>query len=64
MVVNGTLFEEMQKGSVWELLNRLELDFEKVVVEVCGEIVPKSNYETFQLDERSVIEIVSFVGGG
>ena len=32
--------------------------------EINGEIIPKKDYETVQIKENDVIEVVSFVGGG
>lgn len=64
MVVNGEVLAKFNGSSVTELLSHLKLNPEKVVVEVNGEIVSKSHYAEPLLDEKSVIEIVSFVGGG
>jgi len=36
----------------------------KIAVEINGEIIPKKDYETVQIKENDVIEVVSFVGGG
>lgn len=37
---------------------------ERIAVECNGEIVPKADYGTRVLQDRDVLEIVSFVGGG
>lgn len=50
--------------TVDNLLKRLGLDKNKVVVEVNFEIVPKEKYSVKILDKEDRVEIVSFVGGG
>ena len=43
----------------WKILSK-----NKIAVEINGEIIPKKDYETVQIKENDVIEVVSFVGGG
>jgi sulfur carrier protein len=64
VIINGKMQSEMVKGTVIQVLSSLELQMERVVVEVNGEIIPKANYSTHLIDEESKVEIVSFVGGG
>lgn len=63
MVING-IEKQMDNLTVIELLISLNLSEKLVVVEVNGAIVGKEHYETFELDQSHVVEIVSFVGGG
>ncbi len=39
-------------------------DIKRVAVELNGEILPKTQYETTILQDGDCVEIVSFVGGG
>lgn len=64
MIVNGTIRTDLRVRSLTELLSRLNLEPEKVVVELNGDIISKNRYDEPLLDEKSSIEIVSFVGGG
>lgn len=64
MVINGQQHPYFSEGTVTSLLERLNLDTAKVVVEVNGEIIPKSQYPDFHIDKSAQVEIVSFVGGG
>ena len=50
--------------SVREVLNKLNFDDTKVVVERNLEIVPKSAYDSVFVSEADELEVVSFVGGG
>ena len=36
----------------------------RIVVEINGDIVPKTDYEKVTISDNDVIEVVSFVGGG
>lgn len=64
MLVNGKSLEHLKVRSVSALLEALKLSQERVVVELNGDIISKEHYEQPLLDEKSVIEIVRFVGGG
>lgn len=64
MIINGQEHPDFLEGTVNEMLSNLNLDVAKVVVEVNGEIVPKSQYNTYAIDKAAQVEIVSFVGGG
>ena len=47
-----------------EYLEKNNFDIKKIAVEINGDIVPKSRYESTVLCDGDAIEIVSFVGGG
>lgn len=64
MIVNGKEMNATDTKTVEALLNTLDLKPERVVVELNGDIINKAKYNEPLLDEKSVIEIVSFVGGG
>lgn len=61
--VNGSQME-LSDISVTELLSQENYDIKRIAVEVNGQIVPKTQYESFMLKDGDNIEIVSFVGGG
>ncbi|AZR73199.1 thiamine biosynthesis protein ThiS [Anoxybacter fermentans] len=64
MIINGKEMDFEIGITVDNLLKRLGLDKNKVVVEVNFEIVPKEKYSVKILDKEDRVEIVSFVGGG
>lgn len=63
MLVNG---KEMhfENITIVRLLENLNLDMNKVVVEVNLDIISKENYSEYILNKEDKIEIISFVGGG
>lgn len=62
MKVNGQFCERAE--TVAALLALRGLDPQRVAVELNGDIVPRDAFATTALAEDSVLEIVSFVGGG
>lgn len=50
--------------TVAEYLADNGFDVKRVAVELNGDILPKSQYESTLLQDGDSIEIVSFVGGG
>ncbi len=50
--------------TVAEHLTESGYDIKRVAVEINGDILPKSQYESTLLQEYDCVEIVSFVGGG
>mgnify|MGYP001238922860 CR=1 FL=1 len=61
--INGT--ETNAAGmTVAEYLEKTNYDKKRIAIEVNGNIIPKSQYESFTFSENDNIEIVSFVGGG
>lgn len=63
MIVNGRTRDDFIGLSLEEVLDRLGLDKEYLVVELDGKIIAKENYK-FRLEKENTLEIVSFVGGG
>jgi sulfur carrier protein len=47
-----------------EYLKKKEYPIQRIAVEINGNIIPKSKYDTTILKDNDIIEIVSFVGGG
>lgn len=52
------------EGSVYSLIEKLNLNPEVCAVLVNGSIVKKEYWKSFYLKENDYVEIVSFVGGG
>jgi len=50
--------------TVIEYLSESSYDKKRVAVELNGDILPKSQYDTTVFRDGDIIEIVSFVGGG
>ena len=64
MIVNGKKSDFDAGITVNELLQKLNLSKDKVVVEVNLEIIAKEQYVARALNTGDKVEIVSFVGGG
>ncbi|AEB75355.1 sulfur carrier protein ThiS [Clostridium botulinum] len=64
MIVNGEKMSFEDDMTVEELLNKLELNSSKVVVEVDMDIISKQQYSIKKVNFNSKVEIIQFVGGG
>lgn len=62
--VNGKKLEEKEGKTILELLKEQEYNTAHIVVELNEEILPKSEYDRYLIQENDVIEIVCFMGGG
>ena len=62
--LNGDLYEINNGTSLNQLLNKLNIQKNKVAVEVNGEIVEKNKYSNLILNKNDRVEIVQFIGGG
>ncbi len=61
--LNGQDYET-QAETVAQLLRELEIQPERVAVEVNLQIVKKAQYDEFRIKEGDAVEVVHFVGGG
>jgi sulfur carrier protein len=61
--VNGEE-QTIESTSVLGYLKEIEIDPQRVAVELNLDILPKGEYDTTQLKDGDRIEIVHFVGGG
>jgi sulfur carrier protein len=62
--VNGQM-EHVDDGlTLSDYLKHKKLESEAVVVELNLAIIPKENYPTCNLNDKDILEIVRFVGGG
>ncbi|MDR5658721.1 sulfur carrier protein ThiS [Serpentinicella sp. ANB-PHB4] len=64
MIINGKKMDFELGITVTEVLKRLELPNQTVVVELNLDIVPAEKYNTTTINEGDKVEIVKFVGGG
>lgn len=64
MIVNGKEMALPGGITVAELFNQLELEQDRVVVEINREIIPREAYLGTKINSGDQVEIVSFVGGG
>ncbi|MBQ8011524.1 MAG: sulfur carrier protein ThiS [Oscillospiraceae bacterium] len=62
--INGESIPDAEKKTVMQYLTDTGYDPKRVAVEMNGDILPKSQYESTALQDGDSIEIVSFVGGG
>ena len=61
--VNG-VDHEYRAGTVEELLTRLDIEPRGIAVALDGEIVRRSTWPTTDVDDGSVVEIVTAAAGG
>ena len=47
-----------------QLVEKLGLQGRRIAMEVNQEIVPRSSYDTYQIQENDKVEIIHAVGGG
>ncbi|SHH24190.1 sulfur carrier protein ThiS [Tepidibacter thalassicus] len=64
MIVNGEKIDFKEEITVKDLLEKLNLNPDTVVVEVNFNIISKSEYTDKKLSKKDKIEIINFVGGG
>ncbi len=61
--INGEMLDKNGK-SISDILNEMEINIQRVAVELNEEIVPKAKYDDTILNDGDSVEIVRFVGGG
>ena len=64
ITVNGESRTIKTEASVEDLVDVLGLRGQRIAVEVNREIVPRSEYNHFKLNESDSVEIVNAIGGG
>ncbi len=64
ITLNGEQSEIDARAAVSDLITTLGLKPERIAVEINGQIVRRSNWESTTLVEGDKVEIVHFVGGG
>ena len=61
--VNGEMLD-VNGRTVTELLTQMEINSQRVAVELNENIVPKAEYGNTILSDGDTVEVVRFVGGG
>lgn len=64
MRINGIEMPLIHSQNLQDFLLSQGYDLNRIAVERNAEIVPKGTYETVQLCDSDIIEIITFMGGG
>jgi thiamine biosynthesis protein ThiS len=64
LTINGEIKDNILATSLKGLLDELGVISGRVAVEVNTQVIKKTDYESFRLNDGDIVEIVSFVGGG
>jgi thiamine biosynthesis protein ThiS len=62
--LNGKEKSVKNNITVMDLLNDLDINPQRIAIEINGEILSKSKYSEEIIKEGDIMEIVQFVGGG
>ena len=64
LVINGETHEYQKPLTVQKLLQQLNLNPERVIVEINRTILSPAEHNETELQQGDTIELVQFVGGG
>ena len=64
MQVNGKIFILKKQQTLTEFLKENNYNINRIVIELNGKIVSKDKYNTVNLKDTDVMEVLTFVGGG
>lgn len=64
ITLNGNIVSDQEGITLEELIRRQNFVKSRIAIEINGRIISKREYETTQVRDGDVIEVVSFVGGG
>ena len=64
ILCNGKALEVVPEIRVADYIRQLDIDLASVVVECDGKILRREEYESHELQDGSVLELIQFVGGG
>ncbi len=64
IILNGSNKQLDNTSSIAQLLENLDLSEKRLAVEVNQQIIPRSDFASFTLNEQDKIEIVQAIGGG
>lgn len=64
IILNGTPTQVIDRLTMAELIEHLELTGRRLAVEVNGELVPRGRFAEHQLASADRVEIIHAVGGG
>lgn len=62
--INGENTENIAGKNIAEYLTENGYDIRRVAVELNGDVLPKTEFNSTILNDGDSVEIVSFVGGG
>ena len=63
VIINGNVVDAAGK-TVSQYILQTDYNISRVAIELNGDILPKSQYDSTILNDNDVVEIVGFVGGG
>ena len=63
ITINGEIKNLLQPVTVADLINELNLEG-RIAVELNREILPRSQFAEYQVNDGDVLEIVRAIGGG
>lgn len=64
ITLNGDAMSGIEGMTVEELIQQQQFVKSRIALEINGTIIRKKEYETTQIHDGDVVEVVSFVGGG
>lgn len=64
IILNGEPLNLTDGSTVLDLVDQLKLKQQRLAVEVNLEIVPRSRYGEYSLNEGDKVEVVHAIGGG
>lgn len=64
ILLNGKIEQFDDKLTAAQLVEKLGLEGKRIAMEVNQEIVPRSSYGSFLLNDNDSVEIINAVGGG
>ncbi len=64
LVINGEDTSLESITTVSNLIEHLDVEHGKIAIEINQEIVPRSQFDTYNLTDGDAIEIVQAIGGG
>jgi len=64
MKVNGKNITLTKSIILNDFLKKNDYNINRIVIELNGEIISKDKYNTVNLKDTDVMEVLSFVGGG
>ena len=64
IVLNGESFKLNKQGSITELFKVLDLSSKFMAVEINDEIIFRSSWDSYLINENDKVELVRAIGGG
>jgi len=63
ILLNGEI-QETSAEFLADLLNQMDISREGLIVEINGVIIPREDWNRYELKQEMKIELIKFVGGG